>query len=960
MADNASLGVERDRRLDEVLVQYLEAVETGSHPDRADLLARHPDLAAELAAFFADQDEFDSLVAPLRTPGPGSAAGSGSITPHAAPLRRGLTLPCTIGDYELLEEVARGGMGVVYRARQLSLQRTVALKMILKGEFAAPEDVQRFRLEAEAAAGLDHPNIVPIYEVGEHEGQPYFSMKLVEGGNLSQRLGRFVGQPREAARLLVPVARAVHYAHERGILHRDLKPANILLSTPRSGGQDSDLASPRASSDSCPTSVAEAVPHVTDFGLAKRVAGPASPSLTQSGAAVGTPSYMAPEQAVGQRKGLTVAADVYSLGAILYEMLTGAPPFKADTPLQTLFEVMQQEPVPPHLRQAGIDRDLETICLKCLQKEAGKRYASAAALADDLERYLAGETILARPIGRVERLGRWCRRNVALAVAGSLAAVALVAVAGDSCLLALAEAQKADLQAHAAADLREALARTQEHAVEAQQRAAEAEKERGRAEASFRQAHQAVNHCLHVSEELAKLPGAQSVRKNLLATALEYYLTFLKEHGDDPTLRAELADTYVSVGEITSATGSKTRALDAFRRALDLFQELARSQPRDPHWQSELVHTLNDIGVVQGAISQPAAARESLRQALAITERLIHDYPQDRSYLHSLARLHENLANHDRAAGDYERALEHAAQAQTLFEQLLCVKPDSSAAQGNLALSINNQGALYAQLDRLDEACRCFETALSIREKLGAETPRNGPHQLGLAASCRDLGLAYQHLGRSDEAERFLERARDLRAVLARENPGLTLYQSDLAASLNDLGNVRRSRNQLREALDCHQQALAILRQLATLDPNVSSVRSDLALTHYNCGLVLSANRQHGDALRAYQHARDLYVKLIEVDPEKHDCRHHLAAALHQSATTLANLNRPEDGLATLREAVEQERMAMRQAPKLVRYRRALSGHYAALATAAQELGRQAEAGEALQQQQALGADLSR
>jgi hypothetical protein len=285
------------------------------------------------------------------------------------------------GDYELVRELARGGMGVVYEARQVSLNRRVAIKMILSAHLASEADVRRFYLEAKSAANLDHPNIVPIYEVGEHEGQHYFSMKLIKGSNLADRIGAFTGDPEAAARLMATVARAVEVAHRKGIVHRDLKPANIRL----------DEA---------------AQPHVSDFGLAKELG--SGDGLTKSGAVMGTPSYMSPEQAEATRGLIGPATDVYALGAILYELLTGRPPFRADTPLDTLIQVIESQPVHPRALNAQVPRDLETICLKCLDKTPSKRFRSAQELAEELERFLAGERILSSS-RRLEpvRMARW-------------------------------------------------------------------------------------------------------------------------------------------------------------------------------------------------------------------------------------------------------------------------------------------------------------------------------------------------------------------------------------------------------------------------------------------------------------------------------------------------------------------------------------------------------------------------
>jgi WD40 repeat protein/tRNA A-37 threonylcarbamoyl transferase component Bud32 len=436
-----------DPRFGEVLAAYLEAVDNGWAPARRAFLARYPHLRVDLEAFFTSQDQVESMAAQLRTPtdhGHMPPAIEGTLPESDAGTN---DAPPDFDDYEVLEEIARGGMGVVFKARQKSLNRIVALKRILSGQLATPAEVQRFRLEAESAALMDHPGIVPIYEVGEHEGQHYFSMKLIEGGNLAQALGSepWRATSKEAVRRIVDflakVARAVHYAHQRGILHRDLKPANILL------GERGE-------------------PLVTDFGLAKRVQ--AEASATHSNAIVGTPTYMAPEQAFGKSGGLTTAADVYSLGAILYELLTGRPPFKAENPLDTLLQVRDRKPTPPRALNARVDTDLDTICLKCLEKEPGRRYAGADELADDLDRWAAGEPVRARRAGAWTRMVKWARRSPALAGLVLLSGlVTILAFVGAGVLLQLRATRELKYQAELA---RDAEAQARQDAVQAREK----------------------------------------------------------------------------------------------------------------------------------------------------------------------------------------------------------------------------------------------------------------------------------------------------------------------------------------------------------------------------------------------------------------------------------------------------------------------------------------------------------
>jgi WD40 repeat protein len=429
---------ERDQRLGEIVFSCLEAIEQGQPLDHREVLARHPEFAAELTEFFAERADLQRLAAPLREVAQAAQLPwlDQASTLEADASSGAIGLPTSVrffGDYDLLEVIGRGGDGVVYKARQRSLNRVVALKVIQSGRFATETHRQRFQNEAEAAAELDHPQIVPIYAHGEHDGLLYYSMKLIGGGSLAERIaacraGTGAGlEPRDAARLVATVARAVHYAHQRGILHRDLKPANIILG-PAPAPDGEDAAGSRGHPDCEGDAVG--VPYVTDFGLAKRLRGDSS--LTPSGDILGTPNYMAPEQAAGGKEAITTAADIYGLGAILYALLTGQPPFQADTVLATLRRVIDHDPEPPSRRSRGVDRDLETICLKCLHKDPQRRYASAEALARDLERWLTGEPIHARRIGGPERLWKWAKRRPAIAALSGLlllfAAVGLIGI----------------------------------------------------------------------------------------------------------------------------------------------------------------------------------------------------------------------------------------------------------------------------------------------------------------------------------------------------------------------------------------------------------------------------------------------------------------------------------------------------------------------------------------------------
>jgi predicted Ser/Thr protein kinase len=418
-----------------IVSEFLLREELGEAPVVEQLLQRFPQYAAGLRQL---------VQLPTRAP-------ATVVAPHEP-------LPAAewvaVAGYDVLGRLGKGGMGVVYKARQLSLDRLVALKMIRYAEDAGPEEHERFRSEAQAVARLQHPHIVQVHEVGECQGLPYFSMEFCHGGSLADHLDGTPWEPQRAARLVEALARAMQAAHGAGIVHRDLKPANVLLTV-------------------------DGMPKVTDFGLARRLG---QQGRTQTGAILGTPSYMAPEQA-GKAKEAGPPADTYALGAILYELLTGRPPFKAATDMDTMLQVMAEEPVPVRRLQPQVPKDVETICHQCLQKDPAKRYASAEALAEDLRRFGAAEPVMARRLGVLERAAKWARRRPA--VAGLLGLVALVGAAGlGGVLWALGEAvRQRDLA-------RVEAARADNKAAEARQVAAEAQRqtyfaEIGRAEAKL-------------------------------------------------------------------------------------------------------------------------------------------------------------------------------------------------------------------------------------------------------------------------------------------------------------------------------------------------------------------------------------------------------------------------------------------------------------------------------------------
>jgi serine/threonine-protein kinase len=723
-----------DPRLSDLLLRWEELRDQGRPATVEDLCRDCPELVETLRRKVQALEAMDSVLCPAPTAPlePSTQECAPADPAAAARVSRAHGLLPHVPGYEVLRELGRGGMGVVYAARHARLDRHVALKMILLGPHASEEQRRRFRAEAEAVARIQNPNIVQIYEVGEADGLAFCALELIDGGNLAQRLGGVPQPPREAAELVAMLAGAVQAAHASGIVHRDLKPTNVLLT--RTG-----------------------VAKVADFGLAKRLDTDAT--LTATGAVLGTPSYMAPEQSAGS-KTVGPAADVWALGAIFYECLTGRPPFRAANRLDTLEQVREQEPVPPAQLQPRVPRDLETICLKCLRKDPSKRYARAQDLADDLRRFLRGEPIRARPVPSWERALKWARRRPTAATL--LAVISL----GAATLLLVGLAYNAELRAE-----RDEAERQKIRAAASE---AQARHEKEEADANFCLARQVVGEFARTLSEDEHAPVEQ-LRQELLQSTQDFYEQFVRQRSDDTGLRAAQGKAFLQLARINAELGAREkRALGQYRDARAIFEALLRQSPENPAYRQELALVGYHEGRAYRDLDRLADAEESLTTALKIQRRLLESDPNSAEYRRHLADISLALGQVKADRGQTDQAEAAYRNALAVIEALAQQRSPTPADEDALGDVQSRLAALYLDLRQHDQARGAASAALAIEEKLVRQHPATVNYRNDLAGSYVIQARILFAEGKKQEAAEALQKALPIRRRLAEEHGRVT------------------------------------------------------------------------------------------------------------------------------------------------------------------------------------------
>jgi len=835
----------------------------GGRAEQSEYRARFPAHLSVVDAVFQDLEtlSFQQPAADTSSRQRGAAGAADGDRPR--PAREGPAVAeglGTLGDYDLLDVIGRGGMGVVYRAIQRPLSRVVAVKMVRAGAAAGPEELARFRIEAEAAAALDHPQIVPVFDIGEHDGQPYFSMGYVDGDSLARYTATSPLAEGRSAELVRKLAEGIEYAHQHGILHRDLKPSNILID--RAGE-----------------------PRITDFGLAKQLAG--TEGHTLSGQILGTPSYMAPEQAAGDSARIGPTADVYALGAILYFLLAGRPPFRAPTPVATLAQVREQDPVPPRKWNSWVSRDLETICLKCLEKSPARRYPSARALADDLARYERGEPVCARRTAAWERAAKWARRRPAVAALSAAVAATVVLAATVLAWYQVRLWQRTD-------DLQQALgqARLQERAArEARDLAARNADLAAQGHGLALDVLQAT--AVEVSEQLRDTPRTLQLRKQLLEQALADLDRLPRLAATAARLDRTQAIAATRLGEVHLRLGQTAQARAAFQEAIEILGHLYDNAGERPQAGPALALVHERLGGLYFHYEHDLTqAGEHYERAREIREQQLDGAADPAAARRDLAVVYEQLGQVALRGGD-------VSQSQDLFWRCfeirshLARETNSPDSQRDVSVALERLGQVCLELREVDRAREYFERALAISESLAETDPGRETRQ--------DLSVLYSllgkiHLGAGDPlaARQEFDKSLHIRQELAAADPDDIPARRDVAIAFENLGNAALAAGELPAAGDAFRQALQIRQGLVLLDGDNLEFKRDLSISHETLARTYQRQRDFDAACGQLQQSKTLRQELHERQPDDAQLQRDLAVTHNLLAAARLEQGNPQ------------------------------------------------------------------
>jgi serine/threonine protein kinase/Flp pilus assembly protein TadD len=865
--------------------ELIECLNRGEQPEIEDYEKRYPQIASIIRQVFPALQLMRAS-----TSGDDSSkdrpTGDASVTGH-------------LGDYRIVREVGRGGMGVVYEAEQVSLGRRVALKVLPFAAVLDQRQLQRFKNEAQAAAQLHHTNIVPVFSVGCERGVHYYAMQYIEGSTLAEVIHelRRMADP-EAAQEERPPSRASELAMDltsgRFVAQKGSSTdARLCENAPTKEGSSAALEAiaPELSTKSpaffrsvanLGVQAAEALEHahelgvvhrdikpsnllldargnlwITDFGLARLES---DPGLTMTGDVLGTVRYMSPEQALGKHLLLDHRTDIYSLGVTLYELLTLRPALDGRDRQELLRKVADEEPRLPRRLNSAIPADLETIVLKATAKEPERRYATAKEMAADLERFLGDKPIQAKRPTLVQRAAKWSRRHRAVVASGVVLLIMAVIALSVSTVLIWQEQDRTA----------EALTRAEENFQTAEAERQRAEEERQRAEGNFELACEAVDQMLtRVAEELAGQPHMEQVRRELLEDALAFYEQFLAQKGDEPTVRFETARAYRRVGGILSELAEMDRSERALRQAIALFEALTSEHPDSADYRSGLGQCHMLLGRLLDDTSRPDEAREQYHACLRLREALVRDFPSEPEFRAQLATAHAFWAEDPDGPEQREQALR---QAVAIMEELVQEQPDARDYRRRLAGFRFKLGALLSKVS-LDEAERLIESSIAIAQELLAEDPDDPGLLRDLAMFQNWLGGALFGAGRADEAVEYFRGALETGERLVTDYPAVPRYQNELGAQLHNLGSLLSERGQLEEAAALLERAIE--HQRAAYELNPLNPQYALFLRNHSLLLaeILTKMGNHVDAAAAA-------LQAPEVMPEDHLTRIYVADQL--------------------------------------------------------------------------------